>query len=248
MSPGRRPARRAAGVEKAVAEPVPSLVSESPCASHLSLGALFPRGTSVWGGGSRPGGGRPETTTPKAPTPSGHAQPGAASRADPWSWDRQEMPTVHQRGSRSPAIHTIVATDHAFIHSVTEARPPQEGQSPVWRGGRGITPHPRGAGRRVGRPPGGPSAEAGETGARAHTSGPDGHVPPAEVQASRSPAQRSPRRPSASDTDRTCSHGWLWAAPPTGWKAREGCQLDSLVISAVSLAPRIVQEALRNIC
>lgn len=116
LSPGRRPARRAADVEKAVAEPVPSLVSESPCASHLSGSPVSTTGTNVWGGGSRPGGGRPETTTPKAPTPSGHAQPGAASRANPWSWDRQEMPTVHHRGSAA-ARHSHYCGNRPHIHS-----------------------------------------------------------------------------------------------------------------------------------
>ena len=193
--------------------------------------------TSVWGGGSCPGGGRPETTTPTAAPPRGHSQPGAASLADPWSWNREEMHTVYHRGSAS-------AADHAFIHAVTEARAPQEGLSPVWRDGREITPHPT-QGWQTSR--GALGQSRGERSARTHQRS-WGHVPLAEARASRSPAQHSPWRSSASDTDLTCSHGWLWAPPPTGWKAREECQLHSVLISAVSLAPRIMQEALIYIC
>lgn len=174
-------------------------------------------GSGVLGGGRWPGRGCPETTAPRAAPPSGHSQPGAASLAEPWSWEPEATRTVHRRGSAE-------AEDRASIRAVTEARPPQGGLPPVWRDGREITRTPR----RAGGPPGGPSAEAGKRGAHVHASGPGGHVPPAEVQAPHSPAQRSPWRSSASDTDLTCSHGWLWASPPTGWRAREGCQLHSV--------------------
>lgn len=193
--------------------------------------------TSVWGGGSCPGGGHPETTTPKAAPPSGHSQPGAVSLAAPWSWNREEMHTVHHRGSAA-------AADLAFIHAVTEACAPQEGLSPVWRDGREITPHPT-QGWQTSR--GALGQSRGERSACQHQQS-WGTRPSGRGASISQPCSALSLVSSASDTDLTCSHGWLWAPPPTGWKAREGCQLHSVLISAVSLAPRIVQEALINIC
>lgn len=133
LSPGRRPARRAADVEKAVAEPVPSLVSESPCASHLSLGALFPRQERTCGAEAAAlVGAVLKQPLPKHPLPA--ATPSLGQRAGPTRGlgIGKKCLRCTTEVPRPPATHTIVATDHTFIHSVTEAHPPQEGPSPVW--------------------------------------------------------------------------------------------------------------------
>ena len=106
-------------------------------------------GMSVWDRGSRPGGGHPETTTP-----SGHAQPGAASRADLWSWDQQEMPTVHHRGS-------AVARHSHYCGNRPWHTPRRKDRHWFGEMAEGSPRTPRRAGRRVGRPPGGPRPKQG---------------------------------------------------------------------------------------